>query len=105
LRAVDDIHVEMQVDRRAAEPAEGGGDRGRVGGHTADLAGVQGVVLGGVEVPGVGEHDTGVGHRPQPERIAEQPGCPAGQHRQCHAAEVAAGRYGGGIEVAVSIQP
>jgi hypothetical protein len=37
LRAVDDIHVEVQADRLAAETAEGGGNRGRVGCALATL--------------------------------------------------------------------
>jgi hypothetical protein len=76
----------------------------RVGGHPADLAGGQGVTLGGVEVPGISEHDIGVDHRPQAECVAEELGCPAGQQRQSHAAEVAADGDGRGVEVAVRVQ-
>jgi hypothetical protein len=105
LRAVDDIHIEVQVDGRAAQLVQGGGDRGRVGGHAADLADGQGIALGRIEVPGVSEHDGVVGHRPQPKRVAEELGCPAGQHGQRHAAEVAADRGGRGVEVTVRVQP
>jgi hypothetical protein len=38
LGAVDDIDVQMQVNRHTMKSVEGGGDRGRVGGHAADLA-------------------------------------------------------------------
>jgi hypothetical protein len=105
LGAVDDVDVEVEVDGGGAELAEGGGDRGGVGGHAADVTGGEGVALGGVEVAGVSEHDSGVGDGSQAERVVEQAGCAAGQHGQCHAAEVAAGRYGGGVEVAVGVQP
>ncbi len=72
----DDIHVNVQVDRHAAKPAQCSSDRGRIGGDAANLAGGEGVALGGVEVPGISEHDVAVGHRPQPERVADRLGAP-----------------------------
>jgi pimeloyl-ACP methyl ester carboxylesterase len=105
LRGVDDVDVEMEEDRDGAELAEGGGDRGGIGGHAADLTVREGVALGGIEVAGVGEHDAGFGDGSQAQLVIEQAGRATGQHGQCHAAEVAAGRYGGGVEVAVGVQP
>jgi hypothetical protein len=66
LGTVDDIDVEVEVDGGGAELAEGGGDRGGVGGHAADATGGEGVALGGVEIAGVSEHDpvSGTGRRP-----------------------------------------
>ncbi len=76
LRAVEDVHVDVPVDGGAAEPAQGGVDRGRVEGEAADLAGGEGVALGGVEVPRVDEHDVAIGHRPRPLEIEVGPARP-----------------------------
>ena len=74
LGAVDDVDVQVEVDRGGAELAKGDGDGGRVGGDAADLAGVEGVALGGVEVTGVGEDDAGVRDGSQAESVLEEAG-------------------------------
>ena len=89
----------------SASPGSGASVAAMAIADAAQLAGGQSLALGGIEIPGVDEHDVTIGHRPQPQQVTGQLGYAAGQHRQRHAGEIAGDRYGRRVEVAMRVEP